>query len=310
MPLSLTESNWRGNAEIPQGNADLSSGMQLSRYTGNIADTHVPEKKLYCSYWLRHGECDYLQQGCKYLHVMPTDVETLNRCGLRDIPRWYRNQMQQQSQRDQGLLPPHTTNSLLDSGLAGSMPSILPIIPMSPPITPSRAGSRFPHEQLRMNGMANTIPTGIGAIMPTSGSYNATFATRVQGGEQGFPTTQSTFDSNMAAFSPFGLPSLSGSATPFMPSRSPDGPTPPNGVRNNTTMPRYDPFAPSLYASVISNTSNGNSTNENGANNRRLMVRDASESSFFARMNDKSNSNSENVSPIGSRPSANLPSKE
>jgi hypothetical protein len=309
MPLSLTESNWRGNAGNPPGNTDLASGMQLSRYTGNIADTHVPEKKLYCSYWLRHGECDYLQQGCKYLHVMPTDVETLNRCGLRDIPRWYRNQMQQQSQRDQGLLP-HATNSLLESGLAGSMPSILPIIPMSPPITPSRAGSRFPHEQLRMNGLVNTMSTGMGAIMPTPGSYNTTFATKVQGGEQGISTTQSTFDSNMAAFSPFGLPSLSGSATPFMPSRSPDGLNPSTGVRINTTVSRYDPFAPSPYANTIANTSNGNNANENGANNRRLMARETSETGFFARINDKSSGNSENVSPIGSRPSTNLPAKE
>lgn len=47
-------------------------------------------KKEYCSYWLRHGECDYAQQGCIYKHEMPHDRATLERLGLRDLPRWYR----------------------------------------------------------------------------------------------------------------------------------------------------------------------------------------------------------------------------
>lgn len=46
--------------------------------------------KEYCSYWLRHGECDYAQQGCLYKHEMPLDKATLQRLGLRDVPKWYR----------------------------------------------------------------------------------------------------------------------------------------------------------------------------------------------------------------------------
>ncbi|KAI9784267.1 MAG: hypothetical protein M1839_002327 [Geoglossum umbratile] len=46
--------------------------------------------KTYCSYWLRHGECDYTQQGCKYMHEMPEDRDTLSRIGLRDYPRWWK----------------------------------------------------------------------------------------------------------------------------------------------------------------------------------------------------------------------------
>lgn len=69
-------------------------------------------KKEYCSYWIRHGECDYAQQGmssvdrflrwtmgltksitgCLFKHQMPTDLDMLERLGLRDIPRWYREQ--------------------------------------------------------------------------------------------------------------------------------------------------------------------------------------------------------------------------
>jgi hypothetical protein len=50
----------------------------------------APGVKEFCSYWLRHGECDYAQQGCLYKHEMPLDQPTLQRLGLRDIPRWYR----------------------------------------------------------------------------------------------------------------------------------------------------------------------------------------------------------------------------
>ncbi|EEP75726.1 predicted protein [Uncinocarpus reesii 1704] len=47
-------------------------------------------KKEYCSFWLRHGECDYQQQGCIFKHEMPLDPAVLEKLGLRDIPRWYR----------------------------------------------------------------------------------------------------------------------------------------------------------------------------------------------------------------------------
>ena len=50
----------------------------------------APGVKEYCSYWLRHGECDYAQQGCLYRHEMPLDRNILEKLGLRDIPRWYR----------------------------------------------------------------------------------------------------------------------------------------------------------------------------------------------------------------------------
>ena len=51
---------------------------------------HAPGTKEYCTYWLRHGECDFAQQGCLFKHEMPLDRAELDRIGLRDIPRWYR----------------------------------------------------------------------------------------------------------------------------------------------------------------------------------------------------------------------------
>ncbi|KAJ5942126.1 hypothetical protein N7516_002294 [Penicillium verrucosum] len=57
-------------------------------HTGN--KHAASSKKEYCSYWIRHGECDYAQQGCLYKHEMPTEFHMIEKLGLRDIPRWFR----------------------------------------------------------------------------------------------------------------------------------------------------------------------------------------------------------------------------
>jgi hypothetical protein len=51
-----------------------------------------PDNKVYCSYWIRHGECDYMQQGCRYKHEMP-DLKTLKSIGFQSVPRWYRERI-------------------------------------------------------------------------------------------------------------------------------------------------------------------------------------------------------------------------
>ncbi|RHZ48961.1 uncharacterized protein CDV56_105471 [Aspergillus thermomutatus] len=70
------------NAGAAAGHADRNGG-------GN--PRQGGPKKEYCSYWIRHGECDYQQQGCLFKHEMPTDRSMLEKLGLRDIPRWYRD---------------------------------------------------------------------------------------------------------------------------------------------------------------------------------------------------------------------------
>ena len=55
--------------------------------TKNAATPGVYGKKKFCTYWIRTGNCDYVQEGCKYLHVIP-DEETRLRIGIRDMPRW------------------------------------------------------------------------------------------------------------------------------------------------------------------------------------------------------------------------------
>ena len=55
--------------------------------TKNAATPGVYGKKKFCTYWIRTGNCDYVQEGCKYLHVIPNE-ETRLRIGIRDMPRW------------------------------------------------------------------------------------------------------------------------------------------------------------------------------------------------------------------------------
>ena len=47
-----------------------------------------PSKREYCTHWLRRGECDYTQQGCRYKHEIP-DLKKLREIGFREVPRWY-----------------------------------------------------------------------------------------------------------------------------------------------------------------------------------------------------------------------------
>lgn len=46
-------------------------------------------KKIYCSHWVRTGECDFTQTGCLYKHEMPRDLKTLRGIGLSKVPTWW-----------------------------------------------------------------------------------------------------------------------------------------------------------------------------------------------------------------------------
>lgn len=68
-----------------------SNTARETRQATKIADKPDPlSKKVYCMFWIRKGECDYMQGGCKYKHEMPVDEETRQRIGLREIPQWFK----------------------------------------------------------------------------------------------------------------------------------------------------------------------------------------------------------------------------
>ncbi|KAF1957138.1 hypothetical protein CC80DRAFT_535069 [Byssothecium circinans] len=78
-PQSLTDSF----AEIYPKDAQR-VGYRIPYPSGVEPD---PSKKEYCTYWIRHGECDYMAQGCKYKHEMPP-IDVLRKLGFRETPKW------------------------------------------------------------------------------------------------------------------------------------------------------------------------------------------------------------------------------
>lgn len=108
IPMHELTTNWRkAPTSDPQAVIDAivgtKSGAEAAAHVGYVAKssgvsppsgkTPDQEKKEYCTYWLRHGECDYIQQGCLYKHEIP-DKATLLNIGFRSTPRWWleRNQ--------------------------------------------------------------------------------------------------------------------------------------------------------------------------------------------------------------------------
>ena len=57
------------------------SGNRIA--TNSIATPGILGKKEYYKYYLRTGECDSMQAGCKYKHEYPEDEETLGKLTSR-----------------------------------------------------------------------------------------------------------------------------------------------------------------------------------------------------------------------------------
>ena len=136
-------------------------------------------KKVYCTHWIRTGECDFMQQGCMFKHVIP-DLATLLTLGYRSYPRWFREAPQEWQAQNSidfdptGLVPnmhkpwerstpSHAGNStprmavciehvptrhLIEPYYGNQTPSAMalsapPSPPMNPLSPPARAGFRF-----------------------------------------------------------------------------------------------------------------------------------------------------------------------
>jgi hypothetical protein len=69
------------------------TALKVSR-TSTSSPSNMSElgDKVYCTHWIRHGECDYTQQGCRYKHEMP-DRNVLASIGFRTVPRWWQKKV-------------------------------------------------------------------------------------------------------------------------------------------------------------------------------------------------------------------------
>jgi hypothetical protein len=117
--------------------------------------------KEYCSYWLRHGECDYAQQGCLYRHEVPLDRSTLEKLGLRDIPRWYR-----EKHRLGSYLAGGNTMSSINAS-SNTKPTLMGRNWRSHPVKASLGNiTRQPEMSAELPTVSNTSPTEKGSTKP------------------------------------------------------------------------------------------------------------------------------------------------
>ena len=73
--------------ECIDANISMASGSQPDSKKSSMFD--MRGVKQYCTHWIRTGNCDYMQEGCKYKHEVP-DESTLREIGIRTYPRWLR----------------------------------------------------------------------------------------------------------------------------------------------------------------------------------------------------------------------------
>jgi hypothetical protein len=137
--------------------------LPLFHNLDDLPVSRAPGIKEYCSYWLRHGECDYAQQGCLYRHEMPLDRSTLEKLGLRDIPRWYREKHRLGSYLAGG-------NTMSSINLSSTTePNLMERDWRSHPVEVSLDGtSRKPEKRAELPTASNTSPTGKRSTKPNT----------------------------------------------------------------------------------------------------------------------------------------------
>lgn len=159
----------------PGSRRSFVTGISLESQPYKPAQPGIFGSKQYCTHWIRKGECDFVQQGCIFKHVMP-DLAGLQLLGYRCYPRWFREASQMTGE-----------NRELFGREPGPDPMPLPIpqpipmpanqhptpLPVPQPIPgPSRAGTQqasSPFDKLR-NGHQDPMygPGGPRSLFTTS----------------------------------------------------------------------------------------------------------------------------------------------
>lgn len=98
--------------------------MQIDQIiASNHAKSPPRREKIYCDKWIHDGTCAFVQVGCKYKHVMPTDKLTQVSLGLNHgFPGWYRRLNRDALEGYQGSSPtdPSPPQSLADHPYSNS----------------------------------------------------------------------------------------------------------------------------------------------------------------------------------------------
>ena len=78
-----------GNASKSSHDSLANDSLPSKAAYGGMGTRGTLGKKVYCTHWIRWGECDYTQQGCLYKHEMPDEAK-LQEIGIATYPRWFR----------------------------------------------------------------------------------------------------------------------------------------------------------------------------------------------------------------------------
>ena len=161
--------------------------------TKNAATPGIYGKKKFCTYWIRTGNCDYVQEGCKYLHVIP-DEETRLRIGIRDMPRWAKEDIPAPTHDFQPKQSPATSQDWRRGAPRTGHVNELPETshgqprPAFPPPRPLNQSNHTQNTQPKIPGHA---PMDLSPLAQRAGSelYPSTAATKQLNGVQNGPNT-------------------------------------------------------------------------------------------------------------------------
>ncbi|CAF9917811.1 MAG: hypothetical protein HETSPECPRED_003596 [Heterodermia speciosa] len=116
-------------------------------------------KKVYCTHWIRWGECDYTQQGCLYKHEMPDEAK-LQQIGIATYPRWFR------------IANPEMFNGVTDGPEWHRRPGPAPTDQLRRGPPPARPIELQSFENFRSNARPGPLPVArlpVGPPSPASG---------------------------------------------------------------------------------------------------------------------------------------------
>ena len=121
-------------------------------------------KKVYCTHWIRWGECDYTQQGCLYKHEMPDEAK-LQEIGIATYPRWFR------------LANPEMFNGVTDGPEWHRRPGPAPTDQLRRGPPPARPIELQSYEDFRANARPGPLPVArLPAGPPSHESGHVIFA--------------------------------------------------------------------------------------------------------------------------------------
>ena len=83
------EASSAGKASKSSNDSLANDNLPSKAAYGGMGTRGTLGKKVYCTHWIRWGECDYTQQGCLYKHEMPDEAK-LHEIGIATYPRWFR----------------------------------------------------------------------------------------------------------------------------------------------------------------------------------------------------------------------------